>query len=73
MPELFGMSINEMPKGWVAIDAVLLIKGINESGQVRYVEMSTPQLSPIESLGMAVTFTDTMRTLIMRGINHTNP
>jgi len=74
MAELFGIQIKDMPQGWIALDAVILVKGLSESGQVRYLEMTTQTLNPVESLGMATTFADTCRTIIMRGMSgYTNP
>lgn len=69
LSEVFGLPIRELPEGWVALDAVVLVKGINSDGQVRYAELSTATLSPVESMGMATTYIDSCRLLLMRHAN----
>lgn len=67
LASVYGLSVKDLPDGWVALDAVVLVKGIDGSGQVRYAEISTGTLSPMEGLGMATTFGDTCRSLLLRG------
>lgn len=61
-----GMSIPEPDQGWVYLDAVLLIKCADESGRIRYRELRSKNLPAVEALGMALTYTDTLRKQIDR-------
>ena len=55
-----------MEAGWVALDAVILVKCLDENGNVKFREMKTPNLHPVEALGMLVTAQDTYRQYLMR-------
>jgi len=58
----------EPPAGWVYVDAVTLIKCVDDAGKVRYRELMTESLTQVEALGMATTFIDTLRKNIMEGM-----
>lgn len=55
-------------EGWIPLDWVILVKCITPDGSVRYREMLSKTLHPVEALGMATTFEDTMRTRLMSNI-----
>lgn len=63
---LYGLEFPDPPKGWVALEAILLIKGLSPTGVVTYVETKTAGLTPMEALGMSTSFADTCRDLISR-------
>lgn len=60
-------NIPDPPEGWAYVDAVTLLKCIDEKGNVRYRELMTETLPAVEALGMATTFIDTLRRTIMDG------
>lgn len=53
------------PDGWTPLEAFLCIKYLDPAGNVRYKEIKTPTLHPIEALGMVTTAQDTLRGYIM--------
>lgn len=57
----------DLGKGWAPLEYVLLVKCLNPEGIVRYREMTSQNLHPVEALGMATTFADTMRSRLMAG------
>jgi len=61
------LQFKDLPEGAVALDGILLIKYIDEEGVIRYAEMSTAALHPIEALGMVKTAEDTLRAKLMIG------
>lgn len=65
MAELFGMEIEELDEGCVALEVVMSIKAIEENGDVRIYERTSPGLSEWEALGMAITLADGMRQSLM--------
>ena len=50
-----------MPLEWV-----VMVKCLDPQGQVRYREMTSTTLHPVEALGMLATMEDTMRSRLMR-------
>jgi hypothetical protein len=52
--------------GWVPIDWLVMVKCLDPKGNVRYREMSSTTLHPVEALGMLTTMGDTMRGRLMR-------
>lgn len=60
--ELPGMADDE-----IAISAVVLLKVIRPDGRLSYREFKSPDLHLMEALGMATTYTDTCRQLLMKG------
>lgn len=65
-PDVWVFPFPEMDPGWVALDAVILVKCLDATGNVRFKEMKTPNLHPVEALGMLVTAQDTYRQYLMR-------
>jgi hypothetical protein len=63
---LGSLSVPDPDEGWIYLDAVLLIKCLDDNGNIRYREMKSPNLTSIEALGMATTYIDTLRANIMR-------
>ncbi len=60
--EILGIEMMDLPEGCTAVEAVLLVKVLDSSGSVGLVERASRGLSSWESLGMAVTFADSMRS-----------
>lgn len=56
----------KMEPGWVPLEWVVLAKCIAPNGEVRYREMMSKGLQPVEALGMLCTMEDTIRMRIMR-------
>lgn len=67
MAEIYGLRVRDLPEGWIALDAIVLVKGLNADGQVRYAEVATGALGPVECIGMATTFIDTCRDILQKG------
>lgn len=55
----------DLGKGWVPIDYLVMVKCLTPSGEMRYREMTSPSLHPVEALGMLTTMADTMRARLM--------
>lgn len=55
----------DLGEGWIPIDYIVLVKCLAPNGQLRYREMTSPTMHPIEALGMLTTMEDTLRTRIM--------
>lgn len=69
MPSIYGLGLPDLPEGAIPVDLVMLFKWVDEEGNVRYTEMKTERLHPIEALGMCSTAVDTFRNLSMpRGL-----
>lgn len=62
------LRFRDLPEGAVALEGLLLVKFITVDGKVRYAEMATPTLHPVEALGMVTTATDTLRETLMKGV-----
>lgn len=54
-----------LESGWVPLEWVIMVKCLDPEGRVRYREMTSKSLQPIEALGMLSTMEDTIRTKIM--------
>jgi len=52
------MDTGEMPEGWIPVDAVAVIKALDEEGQQMYLIRSTSTLSDMEMVGMLTTAKD---------------
>lgn len=55
----------ELGKGWVPLDYLVMVKCLTPTGELRYREMASPTLHPVEALGMLTTMADTMRARLM--------
>jgi hypothetical protein len=64
------LRFRDLPEGSVALEGLLLCKYITPEGVIRYAEMATPSLHPVEALGMVTTAEDTLRAKLMEGSNH---
>jgi hypothetical protein len=62
-PENLGFL--SLGSGWVPLEWIVLVKCLNPDGEIRYREMTSKNLQPVEALGMTTTFEDTLRTKIM--------
>lgn len=60
------LDVPEPPPGWVYLDAIVLVKCVDESGATRYKEMRSNDLPLVEALGMVETYKDTLKHQIMR-------
>jgi len=70
---IYGVEMPEMAdhEEFLPLDMIVVIKGLNENGDIKYREMSSTGLSPMERLGMAVSYADSMRSMLMRGARGT--
>ena len=51
----------------MALETIILVKCLDPEGQVKYREMTSATLHPVEALGMLETMSDTIRTRLMSG------
>lgn len=58
--------------GWVPLDYLIMVKCLDPNGNVRYRELSSTSLHPVEALGMLTTMGDTMRQRLMRDARSIN-
>lgn len=63
---LGGIAIPDPEPGWLYLEAVVLIKCLDDDGDIRYREIKSNGLTAVEALGMATTYSDSMRHQIMR-------
>jgi hypothetical protein len=57
--QLFGSDLstwdgNPLPDGWQPLEALVLVKGINDDGWVSWATLTTDSLNKMEALGMLV-------------------
>jgi len=60
------MSFLNLGAGWIPLEYLIMIKCLDPKGRVRYRELSSQSLHPVEALGMLTTMGDTMRGRLMR-------
>lgn len=60
------LDVPEPPDGWVYLDAIVLVKCVDDTGATRYKEMRSNDLPLVEALGMVETYKDTLKSQIMR-------
>lgn len=65
---LGGIDIPDPDKGWLYLEAITLIKCMDDEGNIRYKEIKSRGLTAIEALGMTETYCDTLRHFIMRSV-----
>lgn len=63
---LGGIQIPDPEEGWLYLEAAVLIKCMDSTGNIRYREIRSNGLTEVEALGMATTFADTLKMQIMR-------
>lgn len=63
---LGNIQIPEPEPGWLYLDAVVLVKCVDDEGKTRYREIRSNGLPEIEALGMVETYSDTLRLQIMK-------
>lgn len=61
-----SMGFFNLGKGWTPLEYVLLVKCLDPEGNVKYRELTSRSLHPVEALGMVTTFQDSCRHKIMR-------
>jgi hypothetical protein len=59
------LSFVDLGEGWVPLEFLLMVKCLDPKGRVRYREMSSTTLHPVEALGMISTMEDTIRKKLM--------
>jgi len=65
---VYGVEMPDMnDKNFMPLDMILVVKGMTEEGTITYREMASTGLAPMERLGMAVSYADTIRSILMRG------
>ena len=65
--EVFGVPVPDLPKGSVAVDAVVLIKGFNGAGDIKHWDLRSRNLTLQEALGMAISAADSIRNMLAAG------
>jgi hypothetical protein len=68
---IYGVEMPEMDDKFIPLDMIIVIKGMTEEGNIIYREMASPGLAPMERLGMATSYADTIRSILMRGSRDT--
>lgn len=53
MAEFMGLDIVNMPDGYTPLSALVVVKVLDEEGNVAYVPRASDSLSSVEALGMA--------------------
>jgi len=66
------LSFLNLGSGWVPLDWLIMVKCLDPKGNVRYRELSSTSLHPVEALGMLTTMGDTMRGRLMRDARSIN-
>jgi len=66
-----GKTFFDLGKGWMPLEFIVLAKCLDPKGNVRYREMTSGTLHPVEALGMVETFSDTVRAKLMNGATNT--
>ena len=61
-----GINIPKPDEGWLYLDAVVLIKCMDDTGKIRFKEMKSDGLSHMEALGMAISYSDSTRKMLER-------
>jgi hypothetical protein len=61
MAEAYGIPMPDLPDDFVPLECVCLIKCLNEDGNVEYAETRSVNLSRVEAVGMAITYSDGVR------------
>jgi hypothetical protein len=62
-----GVTSFDLGKGWLALETVILVKCLDPEGNIKYREMTSGTLHPVEALGMLETMIDTVRARLMSG------
>jgi hypothetical protein len=62
-----GVTSFDLGKGWMALETVILVKCLDPEGNIKYREMTSQSLHPVEALGMLETMIDTVRARLMSG------
>jgi hypothetical protein len=50
--EVLGLPIDELPEGWTALEAIVLTKCLDDTGEVCWTSRTTPGLNDMEVLGL---------------------
>ena len=61
-----GKTFFDLGKGWMPLEFIVMAKCLDPKGRVRYREMTSATLHPVEALGMLETMADTVRAKLMR-------
>ena len=64
---MIDVKVPDLPEGYVMLDAVVLVKCINDEGSVRYVEHYPTTMPLMEKYGMVLSAADSMRDQIQAG------
>jgi len=59
--DAYGIPVPDLPEGVIALECVCLVKCLNDEGKVEYVETRSANLSRVEAVGMAITYSDGVR------------
>lgn len=61
-----GKTFFDLGAGWTPLEFLVMVKCLDPKGRVRYREMTSQTLHPVEALGMISTMGDTLRHKLMR-------
>lgn len=61
MPDVFGVRLEELPEGISPIEALVVVKALDEDGDLTFYSRCSDGLSTWEAIGMLITTTDQLR------------
>lgn len=64
---IYGLDALDLPKNWTPLEAVVMIKGLDEDGDVSVCHRFTLGLSSCEALGMIIPVADMLRSSLAAG------
>ena len=69
MAELYGLYLPDIsPVEYQPLEAMVLLKGFDPEQRIRFREIATGGLGPMECYGMAMSAADTWRHVLMNGL-----
>lgn len=60
-----GIEIPDLPAGWVPLETVVLVKGLDEDGDALWCTRFTKDLTTVEAIGVLTGVLDLQRRLFM--------
>lgn len=61
MPEVFGLDLEPMPEGWTPLEAFVVLKALDDDGDVALLTRSTDGVRVWDAVGMLTCALDTQR------------
>lgn len=59
--QVYGLNADPMPKGWTPLEAVVVLKALDEEGEVSLLFRGTDGLAPWDTVGMLIAVLDEER------------